>query len=106
MEPDEAREAFYLSTLDSFTGLHLRLLRYAAGEGHDVSHGGGILREQVMRECKELRGQQDLVDQVWKDLYFRGLVAIERLDARLTFFGLQDRKSTKLGASLFQFITR
>ncbi len=102
--PDETVQHLLLSFVDDLTEMHLRILRVfhqpAPPEGLSM---GGL--STILEHCiPDLRNRRDIYDQLWKDLYSRGLVNSEGLHVTMSGSGLAARRTTGLGEALLQFI--
>jgi hypothetical protein len=65
----------------------------------------GGLSTVLEHSIPDLRNRRDIYDQLWKDLYSRGLVNTEGLHVTMSGSGLATRRTTSLGEALLQFIT-
>ena len=107
--PDEDRQGMFLSWEDTFTAWHLRLLRVfqdprlAVGNRAD-DIGMGSLGHLIERLFPELRREPAFYDQVWRDLYTRGLTNTDSLHATMTGNGLVSKRTTELGDVFLSFI--
>jgi hypothetical protein len=110
--PEQSLQEIFLGFIDVFTIWHLRLLNlfhepalhpevkeYATRR--DLAGGLSIVLERAYPELKENRA---LYDQIWRDLYVRGLVTTEGLHTMMTGGGLLGSRTTQLGKSFLQFI--
>jgi hypothetical protein len=52
----------------------------------------------------ELKPRRDFYDQIWKDLYQKGLVTSDSLHSMMTGGGIFEKRTTKLGDELLNFI--
>lgn len=102
--PEETLQSVFLNLVDSFTELHLRILKVfqAPSPSPDISMGG--LSHVLENNIPELRSRRDLYDQLWKDLYSRGLVNTDGLHAMMTGHGLAEKRTTEMGDSFLKFI--
>lgn len=103
--PEETTQHIFLSFIDEFSEMHLRILFFADAPklraGISVGGLGHLLEENIA----DLRGQRKLYDQLWKDLYLRGLVNTESLHVMMSNTGLGQSRTTELGKSLIKFIS-
>ena len=103
--PEETTQHIFLSFIDEFSEMHLRILFFADAPklraGISVGGLGHLLEENIA----DLRGQRKLYDQLWKDLYLRGLVNTESLHVMMSNTGLAQSRTTELGKSLIKFIS-
>jgi len=110
--PDESLRLVFLSLVDQFTVWHLRLLKlFQDPEGwakkHNRNYGSiymGGLSSILEIAYPELRGRREFYDQVWRDLYLRGLVNTESLHTMMTATGLMTKRTTDLGDRFLKFI--
>lgn len=103
--PDETVQHLLLSFVDDLSEMHLRILQvfHAPAVPAGISMGGlGVVLE---RAIPELQGRKDVYDQLWRDLYLRGLVNTEHLHVTMSAQGLSARRSTQLGSELLAFIS-
>ena len=64
---------------------------------------GGL--NSVLREAyPALAARRDLYDQIWKDLFSRGLVNTDGLHTMMSGQGLFQRRTTDLGRELLEFV--
>jgi len=101
--PEEIVQHLLLEFVDSLTEMHLRILKVfhapSAPPGMSIDGLSGVLEHSI----PELRNRREIYDQLWKDLYVRGLVNTE-LHVTIHSSGLAQRKTTGLGEALLQFI--
>ena len=74
--PEETVQHLFLNFVDSFTELHLRILKVFQAPSPPPNLSMGGLSDVLEHNIPDLRGRRELYDQLWKDLYSRGLVAI------------------------------
>lgn len=102
--PDATLQNVFLNLVDSFTELHLRILKVfqAPSPPHGLSMGGlsNVLEHNIPR----LRGHRELYDQLWKDLYTRGLVDTGGLHMTMSDSGLGQKRTTGIGEAFISFI--
>lgn len=101
--PDETVQHLLLTFVDDLTEMHLRILKvfHAPVPPQGLSMGG---LSNVLEHCiPELRNRRDIYDQLWKDLYSRGLVNTDGLHVTMSGSGLASRRTTGLGEALLQF---
>ena len=64
---------------------------------------GGL--SSVLEEAfPSLRGQRAIYDQIWKDLFQRGLVTTEGLHTTMSGHGLVSSRTSELGHEFLRFI--
>ncbi len=103
--PDETVQYLLLSFIDDLTEMHLRILKvfHQPTVPQGISMGG--LSTVLEQAIPDLRNRRDVYDQLWKDLYARGLVNTEGLHFTMSGSGLASRRTTGLGEALLQFIS-
>lgn len=102
--PDEALQNVFLNLVDSFIDLHLRMLKFSQAPKPPPNMSMGSLSSVLENNMPELRGNRELYDQLWKDLYSRGLVNTEGLHATMTVSGLGQKRTTMIGDAFLKFI--
>lgn len=102
--PEEIVQHLLLSFVDQLSEMHLRILKVfsapAPPPGLSVGGLGSVLEDNI----PELRGRRELYDQLWRDLYSRGLVNTDGLHVTMSGNGLTQRRTTGLGEALLQLI--
>ena len=102
--PEEALQYVFLNLIDSFTELHLRILKVFQNPEPPQNMSMGCLSDVLEHNIPELRGRRELFDQLWKDLYSRGLVNTGDLHVTMTGHGLGEKRTTGLGDAFLKFI--
>lgn len=102
--PDESLQQMFLNFVDTFTVWHLRLLNLFHAPVRQKAVFSGALSHVVEDAFPELRGRRGFYDQVWRDLYTRGLVNTESLHGLMSADGLTDRRTSDLGGQFLSFI--
>lgn len=102
--PDEALQNVFLNLVDSFTELHLRILKVFQSPSPPPSVSMGGLSLVLEHNIPELRGNREIYDQLWKDLYSRGLVNTDGLHVTMTGHGLGQKRTTGIGDAFLKFI--
>ena len=102
--PDEALQNVFLNLVDSFTELHLRILKVFQAPTPPSNMSMGGLSSVLEHNIPELRGNRELYDQLWKDLYSRGLVNTDGLHVTMTGNGLGQKRTTGIGDAFLKFI--
>jgi len=102
--PDETLQHLLLNFVDSFTEQHLRILKLFQNPKPPPNISMGGLSTVLEHNIPELRQHRELYIQLWKDLYSRGLVNTEGLNATMSGNGLEAKRTTELGDSLLRFI--
>ena len=102
--PNETLQHLFLEFVDSFTELHLRILKLfqapPAPPGMNMGGLGSVLEHNI----PDLRGQQELYRQLWKDLYSRGVVNTDSVSGTMSASGLASKRTTELGDAFLSFI--
>lgn len=102
--PEETIQHLLLSFIDEFSEMHLRVLAFARAPKPPDGMSGGGLGHVLENNIPSLRGHRTLYDQLWKDLYLRGLVNTEGLHVTMTGNGLAESRTSPLGETLLNFI--
>lgn len=102
--PDESLQQMFLNFANTFTVWHLRLLNLFHAPVRQNTTSSGALSHVVEEAYSELQGRREFYDQVWRDLYARGLVNTESLHGMMTADGLVARRTTDLGEQFLRFI--
>jgi hypothetical protein len=102
--PDDTIQHLLLSFVDEFSEMHLRILKVFSAPEPPPGMSTGGLGNVLEHNIPELRGRRELYDQLWKDLYNRGLVNTGGLHMTLSGRGLAQRCTTGLGEALLQLI--
>ena len=102
--PDETVQHLLLSFIDDFTEMHIMILKafHAPEPPPGLSMGG--LNSLLEYAILALINRRNIYDQLWKDLYTRGLVNTESLHTTMSGHGLTSRRTTDLGAALLELI--
>ena len=104
--PDEVRQHLFLSWVDMFSGTHIRILSVFRNPQYETSHRvPGSLTQVLEASLPELAGQSELYNQLWRDLWIRGLVNTERLQGMMTGSGLTQKRTTDMGDEFLRFIS-
>lgn len=103
----------FVSFIDSLTPWHLRILKLfdnpkAWFEINNITkpniYSGGL--SHILEVAyPQLRGRRDLYDQLFKDLFSKGLVSIDGLHTTMSEHGLYESRTTDLGKQFLNFIT-
>ena len=103
--PEETVQHLLLSFVDQLSEMHLRIIKvFSAPEappGLSIGGLGNVLEHNI----PEPRGQRELYDQLWRDLYARGLVNTDGLHVTMSGNGLIQRRTTALGEALLKLIS-
>lgn len=101
---DETVAQMLLRFVDELTAMHLRILALFSAPKPPPGMSVGGLSNVLERGIPDLMGCRDIYDQLWRDLYIRGLVNTEHLHVTMTSTGLGERRTTRLGEDLLVFI--
>ena len=101
---DETVQAIFLDCVERFGTWHLRLLRFAQRPPASPAILAGGFGTVVEQHLSELRGRRVVYDQVWADLWSRGLVAVQSLHVLTTAEGLTQKKTSDLGDQFLAFL--
>ena len=112
--PDETRTQIFLSLIDNFTTLHIKLLHLFDDpikwfEQNSISipnYLSASLLSIVRQAYPTLKGQDELLDLVWSDLARAGLHNTSELKTMMTGNGLLANRTTDLGKQFLDFISR
>jgi hypothetical protein len=107
--PEEAIQQMFIDLIDTFTEWHLRFLKLFHDpslwfETHESRPRGPSLASVLEFAFPALLGRRSFYDQIWRDLYTRGLVTIEGLHGMMTGHGLVQRRTTEMGEQFLRFI--
>ncbi|HEY9098313.1 MAG TPA: hypothetical protein VIN38_05520 [Thiobacillus sp.] len=102
--PEETIQHLLLSFIDQFSEMHLQILAFARTPKPQSNISAGGLGHVLEDNIPTLRGERTLYDQLWKDLYLRGLVNTESLHVMMTGNGLAQGRTSPLGEALLNFI--
>ncbi len=103
--PEETIQHLLLSFIDEFSEMHLRVLAFADAPKPPQGISAGGLGQVLENNIPALRGQRPLYDQLWRDLYLRGLISTEGLHVTMTGNGLGQSRTTDLGKALLGLIS-
>lgn len=103
--PEETIQHLVLSFIDELSEMHLRILAFANDPKPATNTQAGALSHVLENNIPALRGERALYDQLWKDLYVRGLVNTEGLHVMMTGNGLAQRRASPLGEALLNLIS-
>lgn len=102
--PEETIQHMLLSMIDQFSDMHLRVLQFAKSPNPPSGMTMGGLGNILEANIPVLRGQRTLYDQLWKELYSRGLVNVDNLHVTMSGSGLSQSQTSSLGLTLLNFI--
>lgn len=103
--PDETFQHLLLGFIDQLTEMHFRLLAFAKAPAPPAGLSMAGLSTVLEDNIPSLRGQNTLYNQLWKDLYSRGLVNTESLNGTMSANGLSQSRLSPIGITLINLIT-
>lgn len=103
--PDETLQQIYLNLVDSLTELHLRILKVFQSPNVPPGMSMGGLGSVLEHNLPDMRGHKGIYQQMWKDLFARGLLAGDNLNLTMTGSGLSQKQTTPLADGFLQFIS-
>jgi len=111
--PEEDLQLIFLGYIDTLTTWHVRILKLfdnpvewfkQNGKKFPELHLGGL--ESILTSAyPDLRGPRAFFDQIFKDLYERGLTNTETLHSTMTGMGLTAQRTSEIGRAFIRFIT-
>ncbi|WP_461519790.1 hypothetical protein [Porticoccus sp.] len=102
--PEEALQHIFFNLVDTLTELHVQLLRVFQSPEPPPGLSLGGLSNVLEHNMPELRGKEFLYQQLWRDLYSRGLINTEGLNTTMSGSGLAEKRTTGLGDAFVRFI--
>lgn len=103
--PEDTVQHLLLNFIDELSEMHLRILQVFQAPKVPPGLSMGGLSNVIDFNIPELRGHEELVRQLWRDLYSRGLINTEGLGITMSASGLSQRRTTGLGECLLHFIS-
>lgn len=103
--PEETVEFIFLNLIDSLSVLHLQILQLFQAPTAPPNMTMGGLSNVLERNIPKLAGRRELYDQLWADLYSRGLVSTRNLHTTMSGSGLREKRTTGLGDQFLAFIS-
>tara|TARA_R110002049_G_C9160924_1_gene560990 strand:- start:1017 stop:1793 length:777 start_codon:yes stop_codon:yes gene_type:complete len=103
--PDETLQQIYLNLVDSLTELHLRILKAFQDPTVPPGMNMGGLSDVLEYNLPDMRGQKGIYQQMWKDLFARGLLAGDNMNFTMSGNGLGQKQTTPLADGFLQFIS-
>lgn len=110
--PDESFRKIFFSFIDIFGVFHIKILElFQNPRKWFPKHGmqyqeivmGGALGHLIEKAFPMLK--REIYDQIWKDLYLRGLVSTEGLQTMMTASGVEAKRTTGIGDAFLDFIS-
>jgi hypothetical protein len=102
--PEEAIEHMFLGFIDSLSALQIQILRAFQAPEAPVNMSMGGLSHILELNVPALKNRRELYDQLWKDLYSRGLVNTDGLHMTMSGSGLSQKRTTGLGDMFLKFV--
>lgn len=103
--PGEALEHMFFEWIDSLSVLHLQILKLFQNPNPPPGMSMGGLGSVLEHNLPQLRGHRHIYDQVWKDLYSRGLVNTESLHVTMSGQGLAQGRTSEIGNAFIRFVS-
>lgn len=112
--PDESRQQIFIGLVDSLTVWHLKILRFFSDPAKAFEEQaktppqysiGGSLSQLLTAAYPELANELELCNLLGKDLYGKGLLAIESFQGMMTGRGVYEKRATSLGDQFLAFIS-
>jgi hypothetical protein len=103
--PGEALEQMFFEWIDSLSVLHLQLLQLFQRPTPPPGMSMGGLSNVLEHNMPHLKGHNHIYNQVWKDLYLRGLVNTEGMNSTMSSQGLAAKRTTEIGDAFLRFIS-
>lgn len=111
---DDNLQHMFLMFIDTFTEWHLRILLLIDNPQKTLeamekpsNFGMGSISQVVLSAYPELRGRDEFLKQIWKDLYNRSLTntSDDNIKAMMSGDGMLASRTSELGKTFVQFIT-
>jgi hypothetical protein len=102
---EDSEQQIFLNFVDTFTEWHIRILRFFRTPPTASTILSGALSAVIEKQFPELRDRRDFYEQVWRDLFIRGLVNTEELKVMMSGHGLTQQRTTRLGNRFLDFIS-
>lgn len=113
ISPDESLQQIFLNYIDIFTVWHIKILvlvkgpkAWAKRNNHQFPKfdpkGKATLIESAF---PDLQNKEYLYEQIWKDLYDKGLVESSRVDVRTEPSSMLESNITSIGSKFIAYIT-
>lgn len=103
--PEEAMQHLFLNLVDALTVLHIQILQLFQNPTPPPNMSMGGLSSVLEHNMPDMRGRRDLYDQLWKDLYLKGLVNTDGMNTTMSGSGLGQKRTTVLGDEFLKFIS-
>lgn len=103
--PHEALQHMFLEWIDTLSVLHLQILKLFQQPTPSPNMSMGGLSSVLEYNMPELQGHAPIYNQVWRDLYSRGLVNTEGLNVTMSGRGLSEKRTSEIGDAFLAFIS-
>jgi hypothetical protein len=110
--PDESIRKMFFSFIDTFGIFHIKILelfqnprKWFPKHGMQYPDMAGALGHLIEKAFPTLVNKREFYDQIWKDLYLRGLVSTEGLYTMMTGSGVEAKRTTGIGDAFLIFIS-
>jgi len=103
--PEETIQQIFFNFIDTFTELHVQILKVFKSPSLPPNLFMGGLSDVLIHNIPRLNGQRILYDQIWKDLYSKGLVFPDSLHITSSHSDLASKHTTSLGDEFLQFMS-
>lgn len=103
--PDETLQQIYLNLVDSLTELHVRILKTFQRPEVPQGMSAGGLSHVLEHNLPDMQCQKALYQQMWKDLFSRGLLVGDNLNLTISGSGLRQKQTTPLADGFLLFIS-
>ncbi len=109
---EESLQKMFFSFIDTFTIYHIKLLELFQNprkwfEKHCIKYPEFYISSSLSQLIEEAFPglNREIYDQIWKDLFLRGLVSTEILQVMMTASGADAKRTTALGDAFIKFIS-
>lgn len=103
--PNEALAHMFFEWIDSLSVLHLQVLKLFQSPTPPPGMSMGGLGSVLEHNMPDFKGHSHIYNQVWKDLYSRGLVNTDGMNTTMTAQGLASKRTTEIGDEFLRFIS-
>lgn len=111
--PEFSKREIFLRYISEFTVWHIKILTFFKGPSEWLDKNSSPIPKLVagsrshvlLRAYPELKDEKAFYDQVWKDLFSRGLVSTNSLGGMMTGSGLMQKCTSEAGEEFIKFIT-
>jgi hypothetical protein len=103
--PEETLQIIFLEFIDTLSAQHIQILALFENPTPPPTVSQGALSRVIEHNMPHLKGHNELYQQLWKDLYTKGLVNTEGINVMMTGHGLGQKRTTNLGDQFLSFIS-